>query len=184
MHVVAGFNRIISRDAVVRDNTGAEIGAIASLPFHLWREDQNLVTFRAQYTRFSNEISPDGNSGSEPVRLFYPSHSQLKFDYRQIFSLWAIDFSFGFGYQLPVYNGVLTPLGRLTFAEATAIYPQAREILDKIGPSHAIYARFGIDQKFLDDALIAGIGFEVNAWENPKTLQRFSFNFYAGARVW
>lgn len=182
--VAAGFNRLISQDVLARENSGAEIGILTYLPFQIFNESANLVTVRAQYTRYNNDLIFANASGDDTVRLFFPSHSQLKFDFRQIFQYWGIGFSLGLGLQLPVSTSVLTPLGRFTFREAATLYPQSKELLAKIETSHAVYVRVGIDQKFLDDALLAGIGIDVNILETPKTLQRYTLNVYAGARIW
>ncbi len=182
--VAAGFNRILSNDDFVKQNAGAEFAILSTLPLKLWREDANLVTLRAQYTRYTDDIVLPANNGNNQGKLFYPSHSQIKADFRQIFRHWGIDWSFGLGFQIPVYNRTLTPLGTFTFDEASELYPEARDTLAKIDRSYALYLRAGIDQKFLDDALIAGLGFELNAIEIPKTQQRLTVNFYIGARVW
>lgn len=177
--VAAGFNRILSGDAFVKQNAGAEFGVITTMPFRIWREDANLVTLRAQYTRYTDDIELPNSA-----KIFYPSHSQVKADLRQIFRYWSVDWSLGLGFQVPVYNRTLTPLGTFNFDDTVSRYPDARETLAKIDRSYALYLRAGIDQKFLDDALIAGLAIEFNAIEIPKTQQRATLNFYIGARVW
>ena len=182
--VAAGFNRILSNDEFVKQNAGAEFAVISTLPLTLWREDANLFAVRAQYTAFRGDIELPKDTAGNADKLFYPSHSQIKADFRQIFRHWNIDWSLGLGFQLPVYDRTLTPLGTFTFKEASELYPEARDTLAKIDRSYAIFLRLGIDQKFLEDALIAGLAIEINAVEFPKTQQRASLNFYVGARVW
>ena len=177
--VAAGFNRILSGDDFVKQNAGAEFGIIATMPFKIWREDANLITLRAQYTRYTDDLVLPNSA-----KIFYPSHSQVKADLRQIFRQWSIDWSFGLGFQIPVYNRALTPLGTFNFDDTVNLYPDARQTLAKIDRSYALYLRAGIDQKFFDDALIAGLGLEFNLIEIPKTQQRATLNFYIGARLW
>ena len=182
--LAGGFNRILSGDDFVKQNAGAEFSVLSTLPWQIWREDFNLVVIRAQFTRFTDEIVLPTNAAGNSPTLFYPTHSQIKADLRQIFHVWQIGWSLGLGFQIPIYNGVLTPLGRFTFADAKDNYPDASTALDKIKPASAIFLHAGIDQKFLDDALIAGIGLDINFASFPANSERVAFNIYAGARLW
>lgn len=183
--LAGGFNRIFSGDDFVKQNTGAEFSVLSTLPWQIWREDFSLVVIRAQFTRFTDEIvlPTNASTGTSPT-LFYPTHSQMKADLRQVFHIWQIGWSLGLGFQVPVYNSVLTPLGRFTFADAKENYPGASTTLDKIRPAYAIFMHAGIDQKFLDDALIAGIGLDISVASFTANSERVAFNVYAGARLW
>lgn len=181
--VTAGLNSLVSGDALVKKNQGAELGIVATLPFSFWKEDANLVTLRGQFTNFSTGIDTVGTNG-DTVKLVNASHSQLRADFRQIFTYWSISWSVGLGLQIPLTTNILTPRGEFSFADAKNYYPGAEAELAKIDRSFMGYLRLGIDQKFFSDALLVGGGFEIGFGETPKTSQCLALNFYAGARVW
>lgn|GEM_PF-3371121 len=181
--MTAGFNSTVSGDALVKKNSGAEIGLQTTLPYTLWKEDANLVTLRGQFTSFSNGIDATAANG-DAIKLVNASHSQVRLDCRQIFIYWGIHWSAGLGVQIPVTSNILTPRGEYTFAEARGNYPDSTAELSKIDKSFAGYVRLGIDQKLLADALLLGVALEIGVIESPKTQQRAVLNFYAGARLW
>lgn len=183
--VTAGLNSVVSNNALLKKNEGAEIGLQVTLPWHLWKEERNLLSLRGQLTNYSNGIElPTANALGQQTKLVNASHSQVRLDWRQVFLLWDIDWTFGFGVQIPVTSSVLTPRGEYSFAEAKNYYPDAVADLGRIDRSTGVFLRFGIDQKFFDDALLLGAGFEVMVIESPRTEQRFALNLYAGAKVW
>lgn len=181
--VTAGFNSLVSGDALVKKNQGAELGIVANLPLSLWKEDANLVTLRGQFTNFSTGIDTPGANG-DTVKLVNASHSQLRADFRQVFTYWSVGWSIGLGVQIPLTTNILTPRGEFNFSDAKNYYPGADTELTKIDRSFMGYLRLGIDQKFFSDALLVGGGLEIGFAETPKTSQRLALNFYAGARVW
>lgn len=181
--VTAGFNSLVSGDALVKKNQGAELGIVTSLPVSLWREEANLITVRGQFTNFSTGIDTAGANG-DTVKLVNASHSQLRADCRQVFTYWSVGWSVGLGIQIPLTTNILTPRGEFNFSDAKNYYPGADAELAKIDRSFMGYLRLGIDQKLFSDALLVGGGLEIGFAETPKTSQRFALNFYAGARVW
>lgn len=183
--VTAGFGSVLASNDLLKNNKGAEIGLIATLPLTLWKEDANLVTLRGQYTDYANGIeTPSPLDPATNVKLTNAGHSQLRMDFRQIFTYWDIQWSVGLGMQLPVTSSILTPRGEFTFADAKSNYPAASDSIAKIDRSFAGYLRLGIDQKILSNALIIGIALELTFAESPKTEQRALLNIYAGARIW
>jgi hypothetical protein len=178
--IAGGLNFNLTTDPFVRKSEGAEVGAIAILPWHVWREDLALVTMRAQYTNYSTEIPLSGGNSS----LKNAAHAQLRADYRQGFEHWGLNWTVGLGIMFPLHSAMLTPKGEFSFSEAEAYYPEAAGSISKINSSSAVYLRLGIDQQVLSDILIIGGGVELTALEWPKTTQRAYVNFYAGVRVW
>jgi len=182
--LTAGFNGVMSNDALLKNNKGAELGAIASLPLTFWREDANLVTLRAQYTSYANGIeTPSPANAATLVKLTNAGHAQLRADFRQIFALWGIEFSAGLGIQVPLTTSLLAPRGELTFTEAKSTYAAAAPEIQKIDSAYAGYVRLGIDQRVLADSVLLGIALEINFVESIKTEQRAVLNFYAGAKI-
>lgn len=181
--VTAGLNSIGSEDPVLKNNRGAEFGIIATLPYTLWKEDASIVVLRGQFTGFPQGIQSQDDSGNE-VLLINASHAQARFDFRQVFVYWGIHWSVGLGLQIPITSRILTPRGEFNFRHASAFYKSADSALKKIDSATAGYIRLGVDQKFLDDTLLLGLGLEISFAESPKTEQKTVINFYAGARVW
>lgn len=184
--VTTGFASVAAgKDSLLADNRGAELGLVATLPWRFMNERASLVTLRAQTIAFPTAIeTPSPAVAGETVKLTNASHSQLRLDARQIYELWGIHWALGLGVMVPVTSSITTPRGEYTFAEAGAIYTAAQGDLRKIDKSYAVYLRFGIDQKMLDDALLLGLGIDIHALEFPRTEQRVALNFYAGVRVW
>lgn len=182
--LTAGFNGVLSNVDLLKDNKGAEIGVISTLPLKIWREDANLLTVRGQYTSYTNGIdTPSPLLAAETVKLTNAGHSQIRTDFRQIFVYWDIHWSVGVGLQIPITSNLLAPRGQLTFDEARTIYAAAATAIEKIDRSYAGYLRIGVDQKLLSNMIIIGAAFELNFVETPRTEQRLVFNFYAGAKI-
>ncbi|MBL8035653.1 MAG: hypothetical protein JNJ69_18260 [Leptospiraceae bacterium] len=183
--VAAGLNSIVTNNTLLKNNEGAEVGLLTSLPYQLWKEDAAFISVRGQLTNYSNGITLSStNAIGNPDKLVNAAHSQLRIDYRHIYIYWGIHWSIGLGVQLPVTSRILTPRGEFSFAETKNWYPEAQADIARIDRSTGVYLRLGIDQKLLDEALIAGIAFELMAIEAPRTDQRFALNAYIGARLW
>lgn len=183
--VTAGLGGVMSNNELLKNNKGAEIGLITTLPVTLWKEDANLVTLRGQYTSYANGIeTPSPLDPTTNVKLTNAGHSQLRMDFRQVFTYWDIQWSVGLGMQIPITSNILTPRGEFTFADAKSNYATAADSISKFDRSFAGYLRLGIDQKILSNTLIIGVALELTFAEAPKTDQRAFFNLYAGARIW
>lgn len=183
---IAGFNSVAAgKDALLSENRGAELGLYLTTPWRLWCEHSTALALRAQSVAYPNAIeTPSPTVASETVKLTNASHSQLRAEMRQTYALWDIPWTIGLGLMLPVSSSISTPRGELSYSEARATYTEASDQLRKIDQSYAVFLRFGIDQKLLDDALLLGLGFDFSALEFPRTEQRLGFNLYAGIRVW
>lgn len=184
--ITTGFTSVAAdKDSLLADNRGAELGLVATVPWRFLNEKANLIALRAQTIAFPNAIETASPAvAGETVKLTNASHSQLRLDARQIYEYWGIHWAVGLGVMVPVTSSITTPRGEYTFAEAGAIYTAAQGDLRKIDRSYAVYLRLGIDQKLLDDALLLGVGLDIQALEFPRTEQRVALNFYAGVRVW
>jgi hypothetical protein len=183
--LTAGLNALATNNALLKKNEGAEIGVITTLPVKIWRENANLVTLRGQFTNYSNGIELNStNAAGEKNKLVNAGHSQLRMDFRQVFTLWNVSWSAGLGFQIPLSTRVMSPRGEFSFADARGYYPEAGAGLSSMDRSYAFYLRLGIDQKLFDDNLLLGLGFEINLAEAPRTDQRAFLNLYAGARLW
>lgn len=183
--VTAGFGSVMTNNELLKNNKGAEIGLITTLPVTLWKEDANLVTLRGQFTHYANGIeTPSPVDPATNVKLTNAGHSQLRLDFRQVFIYWDIQWSVGLGLQIPVTSRILTPRGEFTFAETKGYYPAAADSIAKFDRSFAGYLRLGIDQKIFSNTLILGAAIELTFAEAPRTDQRAFLNLYAGARIW
>lgn len=184
--VITGFNSVAAgKDSLLADNRGAELGLYVTTPWRLWQEHYTALSLRAQAVAYPNAIeTPSPTAAGETVKLTNAVHSQLRADVRQIYELWGIHWTLGLGMMLPISNSISSPRGELAYADARTIYPDAAANLRRIDRSYALFLRLGIDQKFLNDMLLLGLGLDVSAMEFPRTDQLMTINFYAGVRVW
>jgi hypothetical protein len=184
--VITGFNSVAAgKDSLLQDNRGAELGLYVTTPWRLWQEHYMAFSLRAQAVAYPNAIeTPSPTIAGETVRLTNAVHCQARADFRQIYELWDIHWTLGLGLMLPISNSISSPRGELTYADARSVYPEAAASLRRIDRSYALFLRIGLDQKLMNDMLLLGLGFDINAAEFPRTDQLVTVNFYAGVRVW